>query len=133
MKRSSTPHVEILKVDIDLPWELFQKIKKDWEETRALVFIHFNLTVKDIVYQKSQNGKVHVWIHIESHRPLTPLEKATIQFLLGDDHNRSRLNFERALRTPNKFDSFNILFSKKVVKKHGESEDMHQPQQSGLK
>jgi len=116
---------EVLKIDIDIPWETFEELKEAWEKTRALVFAHFNLTLKDIVYQKSQNGKVHVWIHVKTPRPLTPREKAVIQFLLGDDHNRSFLNLQRALRTPSKFDSFNILFSKKVVKRSGEGEDMH--------
>ena len=119
VKRNTTQVHEVLKVDIDLPWKLFTEIKEHWEKTRLSVFIHFNLTVKDIVYQPSQNGKTHVWVHIESPRPLTPYEKALIQFLLGDDHNRSKLNFERALRTPSKFDNFNILFSRKIRK--GES------------
>ena len=127
MKRSSTPRHETLKIDIDLPWNLFQQIKEHWEKTRALVFVHFNLTVKEFIYQPSQNGKTHVWVHVEAPRPLTPYEKALIQFLLGDDHNRAKLNFLRAERTPSKFDSFNILFSRKVVRKSGDGDNMPVP------
>ena len=128
VKRNTTQVHEVLKVDIDLPWDLFIEIKEHWEKTRYLVFRRFNLILKEIIYQPSQNGKTHVFVHVETSKPLTPYEKALIQFLLGDDHNRARLNFERARRTPSKFDSFNILFSKKVVKRNGEGEDMHKPQ-----
>ena len=119
MKRSSTQHVEVLKVDIDIPMPLFKQVEDAWTSTRRLMLEHLGFQVADIVIQPSQSGKVHAWIHITAPKPLTPLEKAKLQFLLGDDHNRSRLNFERAKRTPSKFDSFNILFSRKVKRGEG--------------
>lgn len=129
VRRTSTLKHEILKVDIDIPWDLFMEFKEHWEKTRLATLIHFNLELIDIIYQKSQNGKTHVWVHIKTPRPLTPYEKALIQFLLGDDHNRAKLNFMRAERTPNKFDSFNILFSKKIRRdrenERKDGEDVH--------
>jgi len=118
---------EILKVDIDIPMPLFKQVEDTWTSTRRLMLKHLGFQVADIVIQPSQNGKVHAWIHISTPKPLSPVEKALIQFLLGDDHNRSRLNFERAKRTPSKFDSFNILFSRKVVGNHGNGYNMPVP------
>jgi len=124
MRRSTPQELDILKLDIDLPFGFFNAFKHDWIETRRRILEHFDIKVRDIVIQKSANGKTHAWIHVEVEEPLTPWQKAKLQFLLGDDHNRAKLNLLRAQRTRSKFDSFNILFSKKVVKDGGDNKGL---------
>ena len=115
--RQNTPQeLEVLKIDIDIPWDIFKRLKYTWVATRRAILSTLGYELADWIIHRSQNGKVHAWITVEVRKPLSVWEKAELQFLLGDDHNRSKLNFLRAEKTPEKFDSFNILFSKKVVK-----------------
>ena len=124
MRQNTPQELEVLKIDIDIPIDIFKEVEAEWIITRRAILWVLCYKVRDIIIHKSQNGKVHAWITIETSKPLEPKEKAMLQFLLGDDHNRAKLNFLRATKTPEKFDSFNILFSKKVVKNGGDNKGL---------
>jgi len=51
---------------------------------------------------QEQNPKhYHVWIWIETPKPLTDMEKLRLQFLLGDDYGRCWINYLRITKRKN--------------------------------
>jgi len=102
----------VLKIDIDLPWELFWRLKAEWLYTRATILEAYDLRIKEYAFSRSPSGKVHAYLVLD--RELGAKEIAKLQFLCGDDHARALFNFARLAFGERVFHAFNILFSKKT-------------------
>ena len=98
----------IFKVDVDV--KLPQPYFKLFVRTRIAILKALGLKVKKIYWSETERG-YHFWFVAFTKRKLSDLDKCYIQFLLGDDHNRTNFNLIRV-----KFGYFkelNCLFSKK--------------------
>jgi hypothetical protein len=104
--QNMTPN-EILMIDVDWmpkPWWL------DWVETRKSILEGLGYQLTKTIRKPSQSGKgLHVWLYIETHKPLTDMEKVKLQYLLGDCIVRSSINYRRVRRGIKVF--WNKLFS----------------------
>lgn len=101
----------VLKIDVDLPYELFIMLYKEWLETREAILSRYGLRVTEYHITRSPSGKTHVYLYVD--RPLNARETAVLQFLCGDDHRRALFNFARLAYGEKIFHAFNILFSEK--------------------
>ena len=107
----SKPPRNVLKIDIDLPYELFQHLKEGWLRTRALILSRYGLKIEEYSFLRSPSGKVHAYLTL--NRELSAKEIAILQFFCGDDHRRALFNFARLAFGEKIFHAFNILFAEK--------------------
>jgi len=100
---------EIIRLDIDS--SLLPLWQKEWIETRKAILESLGFKLEKAIIrpsgepapwlteeQKRKIGKgkgYHAWLHIETPKPLTDLEKLKLQFLLGDDCGRIWINYLR--------------------------------------
>ena len=98
----------VFKVDVDV------KLPKDYFKlfirTRIAILKALRLKVGKIYWSETTKG-YHFWIVAFSRNNLSDLDKCYIQFMLGDDHNRTNFNLIRVKF--GYFKEFNCLFSSK--------------------
>ncbi|MEM2293383.1 MAG: hypothetical protein QXX41_08920 [Nitrososphaerota archaeon] len=111
MKRKENEAEDVLMLDIDFmpkPW--YDK----WLETREVMLNHLGYKLTKAIKHPSPSGKgLHVWLHIKGP-PLTDMEKVKLQFFMGDDPVRSKINYRRVRRGIKSW--WNKLFSVKHVR-----------------
>ena len=99
----------VLKVDIDY------KPPKEWlvlwESTRRGMLKAFDYSIMRVVKHETTKGQNYF---IEIKEELTPEEMNMLQFLLGDDHTRVKIN---AWRIERGFKRWNKIFDRKLWKK----------------
>jgi len=94
----------IIKVDID---------KKNLPNytLEGLEYLSKYYSIQKLIIRKSQNNNYHIIIGLKEK--LTDLEIIVIQFCLGSDKRRERLNYIRHLNG-GKMEDWNLLFVKKT-------------------
>lgn len=101
----------LLKIDLDLhPPEDWLK---DWIETRKIILQSMSLNVEYIKVFKTTRG-LHVYIKVSNKLSDRKINK--LQFLLGDDQTRVRINqwrIERGVKNWNKL-FHKVIYRKKV-------------------
>ena len=98
----------IFKVDVDV--KLPQPYFKLFVRTRIAILKALGLKVGNIYWSETTKG-YHFWFVAFTKRNLSDLDKCYIQFMLGDDHNRTNYNLIRCKF--GYFKEFNCLFSSK--------------------
>lgn len=99
----------VLKIDID--FQPVDEWMQQWIETRGLILAHFGIKITKILPHKSSRG-TNFFIHID--KQLIDMEILFLQFLLGDDSTRCKINkwrIERGIKHWNK------IFSSKIYRK----------------
>jgi len=97
----------ILKVDVDIKMDVV--MLQRWVETRKRMLESMGYHVVDVNYRYTRHG-MHFWFILQEQ--LDAYTRATLQFMIGDDHRRCFYNFYRARLGV--FDHFNALFGVKV-------------------
>ena len=103
----------VLKIDLD--WLPPEQWEKEWQETRKLILSYFNLEARRIIVHRSGSGKgLHYYIHLNKDVPDRKLLQ--LQFLLGDDLTRTKINYQR-LKRKSRLIEWNILYDHITWKK----------------
>ena len=104
--------MSILKIDLDVRMDRWKDILKEYIEVcKFILENYYNLKVKKIIVRNTARGH-HIWIHLNNN-----LDDATInklQFVLGDDRTRWKINQMRVERNTKRW---NILFTKVLWQK----------------
>lgn len=99
----------VLKVDID--YKAPEKWLLIWEQTRKVLLIGLGFTVERIVKHETTKGQNYF---IEIKEELSPETTNMLQFLLGDDHTRVKINQWRIERG---IPHWNKIFDRKLWRK----------------
>lgn len=84
----------VVRVDIDVPYELFEKVfREPYEKAVRAVAESLGLRVESIRYYKSKGGNTHVYITVD--KELRGYEYLIVQFLFYNDHRRTLHNTTR--------------------------------------
>jgi len=103
----------VLKLDIDLKPP--DKWIKEWEKTRKIILNSYNIKILRMASYETEKG-IHYFIEID--RDLSAEETNMMQFLLGDDHTRVKINQWRLERG---IEHWNKLFDRKIWRKEQET------------
>lgn len=85
-------------VDIDFKAENMRRLVKmaeDFAWKMYFVSSSLNLRFTKVKVYETKKG-IHIYLDVESERPLTPLEVIIIQLALGSDYKREIFNLRRA-------------------------------------
>jgi len=100
----------VLKVDID--YKAPEAWLEEWVETReAIIEKYLNMSILRVVRHETTKGQNYF---IEVDEELTPERTNEIQFLLGDDHTRVKIN---AWRIERGIPHWNKIFDRKLWRK----------------
>lgn len=99
----------VLKIDVD--YKAPEQWLEIWEQTRKVLLIGLGFTVKRMVKHETTKGQNYF---IEIEEELTPEDTNRLQFLLGDDHTRVKINQWRIERG---IPHWNKIFDKKLWRK----------------
>jgi hypothetical protein len=101
----------VLKIDVDVPTEYYDPNKLLQDKLKMLRSLGY--TEANAYWKPSSSGHhIHIVIELTNDVELSTL--FYLQFMLGDDHKRSTLNFFRLKYFPDKAKYFNVLFTEKV-------------------
>jgi len=101
----------VLKIDVDVPVEYYDPDKLLQDKLKMLRSLGY--TEANAYWKPSSSGHhIHIVIELTNDVELSTL--FYLQFMLGDDHKRSTLNFFRLKYFPDKAKYFNVLFTEKV-------------------
>jgi hypothetical protein len=99
----------VLKLDID--WRPDDGWIDEWKRARVLVLEKmYGYRVEHFYIAPSQRG-FHAWIHIASKKRLSDEDINRLQFVLGDDATRCKINAEKI---KNGLSDWNRLFSRVI-------------------
>jgi len=107
----------IIKVDIDLKLPIMWL--QMWVSTRELMLDMLGHTVKRFDMHKTKKG-LHVFIEVEEEMDAKNIN--LLQFLLGDDHTRVKIN---SWRIDREVPCWNKLFSRKIYRKEAKTIDCY--------
>lgn len=99
----------VLKVDID--YKAPEEWLTYWAETRCLILSKLGYTLKRLTKHETTKGQNYF---IEIEEELSPQAINMLQFLLGDDHTRVKINQWRIERG---IPHWNKIFDKKLWRK----------------
>lgn len=103
----------VFKVDVDL---VVPKSWLDlWVKTRKAILECLGMKVDKIIVNESERG-FHAWVHARTKTKLTPTECNFVQWILGDDTGRVRIN-QRRIYLGFDWKKFNKLFSEVIWRK----------------
>ncbi|MCW1312749.1 MAG: hypothetical protein OH338_04970 [Candidatus Parvarchaeota archaeon] len=113
---------QVFKVDVDLV--VPESWLKLWIETRKAILKELGIEPVEINIHKTERG-FHAWVHGKVKKKLTPTECNFVQWVLGDDTGRVRIN-QRRIACGMSWRTFNKLFSEVIWrKKHKCNCDIH--------
>lgn len=103
--------IRVLKIDLDIkPPKEWMVI---WYVTRNLILEQLGYKVVKTIQKETQRG-LHIYIHLD--KPVDDETANMLQFLLGDDHTRVKINqwrIERGVKRWNKL-FHRVLYKKKA-------------------
>ena len=87
--------IDLLLIDIDVPYPFWEKHLKDiFEQKIRLCSSYLDNGVDHYIVKESKNGNVHAYIYLK--RPITSFgEYARFKYCLGEDHKRLSLDLRR--------------------------------------
>ncbi len=98
---------------IDVDWRPpFKEWIDKWVELRKEMLRRLGVEFEDIVVSYTDRG-FHVWVWLKKDLP--PEKVLELQFLLGDDPVRCKINYFRLKRGV--FERYNLLFSKVIYRR----------------
>lgn len=104
----------IFKIDLDV--KLDEEDYKLWKATRIAIIKELGLRFMMMLKHDSASRGHHIFIHAESDEEISDDRLNFIQFLLGDDQIRYKINKDRIQRGTS-WDKANILFSRVLEKR----------------
>ena len=89
--------IEVVFCDIDS--SLLPLWKEEYIKTRKAIAEALGYSLKRVIVRESPSKRGHhVWLHLESPKPLTDMERLKLEFLFGSDVGRCWLNYLRIKR-----------------------------------
>ena len=103
---------EILHLDWD--WKPPKKWIEAWKKTKTAMLESLGYKVTDIIMRESPSKKgYHIWIHLETAKPIPDEQLNMLQWLCLDDPVRVRINQLRIRRGLRRF--WNKLFARRIT------------------
>lgn len=109
-RRPMVAYRDVIRIDVDS--SLLPKWQEEYLETRRAILERLGIKVVKVIIRKSgellpwivptggleqpkRPPHFHLWLHIETPKPLSDLERLKLQFLAGDDLGRCHINWLR--------------------------------------